>query len=612
MSDELYPYFESELTFIRRLAQEFADAHPQAAARLKLEQTRSVDPHVERLIEAFALLAGRVRKKLDDEFPELTDAVLAAVYPHALAPVPSFATVQFEVQPSHAKPQGVTVPAGSPMHSARVGEQYCRYRTCYPVTVWPVTVAEAVLHPPPFSGLKPPPGTAAALRLRLRATAEPPLSALAFDSLRVHLVGDTAVTGRLYDLLFRHAVEVAFVNPDRPTAVATFPAAEVIKPVGFERDDGLIPYPPNVFPGYRLLTEYFSYPAKFLYADIGRWADVRARLNPAGQVDVVIFLDRADDRLERRVEPGVFRLGCTPLVNLFPVDCEPIHLTHTRTEYKVTPVLGQDLGHEVFQMEAVTALGPRGATREYQPFYQHRHGDPADTTAYWYASRRPAFAADDRGTDLYLHLVDSSFRPSQATDEAVVVRALCTNRDLPTKLPRVADQVKIETGFAGSGLVVRCVRNPTGSLRPASPKGRYWHLISHLNLNHLSLTADGGLDALQGLLRLYDLTDPNADPRAAALARESIEGLVGVSHRRAVAWLGGDEAGGVVRGIELEVVLDEEKYAAASGLLFAAVLERFFALAVSVNSFSRLAVRYRQRDGLYTRWPPRAGDKPLL
>ena len=76
MTDDLLPYYESELVFIRKLAQEFAAAHPQAAARLKLEPTRSADPHVERLIEAFALLSGRVRRKLDDEFPELTDALL--------------------------------------------------------------------------------------------------------------------------------------------------------------------------------------------------------------------------------------------------------------------------------------------------------------------------------------------------------------------------------------------------------------------------------------------------------------------------------------------------------------------------------------------------------
>src|SRR5271167_3532043 len=102
MSEALYPYYERELVFIRQLAQEFARQYPAAAGRLLLEPGRSVDPHVERLIEAFALLAARVQYKLDDEFPELTDALLGVLYPHYLAPVPSVAIVQFVPDPAQA------------------------------------------------------------------------------------------------------------------------------------------------------------------------------------------------------------------------------------------------------------------------------------------------------------------------------------------------------------------------------------------------------------------------------------------------------------------------------------------------------------------------------
>lgn len=75
MSDSLFRYYETELYYIRKLASEFGRKYPAAAARLQLEADRSADPHVERLIESFALLAARVRHKIDDEFPELTDAL---------------------------------------------------------------------------------------------------------------------------------------------------------------------------------------------------------------------------------------------------------------------------------------------------------------------------------------------------------------------------------------------------------------------------------------------------------------------------------------------------------------------------------------------------------
>ena len=99
MSDSLYNYYERELIFIRQLAQEFAKQYPAAAGRLLLEPNRSIDPHVERLIESFALLAGRVHHKLDDEFPELTDALLGVLYPHYLAPMPSMAIVAVRARP---------------------------------------------------------------------------------------------------------------------------------------------------------------------------------------------------------------------------------------------------------------------------------------------------------------------------------------------------------------------------------------------------------------------------------------------------------------------------------------------------------------------------------
>src|SRR3954468_7850762 len=100
MSETIYRYYERELQFIRQMAQEFARQYPAAAGRLLLEPNRSVDPHVERLIEAFALLAGRAQHKIDDEFPELTDSLLSVLYPHYLAPVPSLAVVQFVPDPA--------------------------------------------------------------------------------------------------------------------------------------------------------------------------------------------------------------------------------------------------------------------------------------------------------------------------------------------------------------------------------------------------------------------------------------------------------------------------------------------------------------------------------
>jgi type VI secretion system protein ImpG len=619
MSEELYPYYQDELYFIRQLAKEFGKKYPAAAGRLQLEPDGSAnkDPHVERLIEAFALLCGRIRHKIHDEFPELTDAVLSVVYPHALAPVPSFATVRFEADPNRPPPpEGVHLPAGSRLQTDRVGGLACQFRTCYPVALWPVELVEAKLERPPFpSGLKAPAGAATALRLRLRVAGEQPFDKLAFSALRFHLHGDATLTAPLYDLLHNHAVGVVIASPDPPKAAVSVPAAEAIRPVGFEPGDAVLPYPDNVFPGYRLLTEYFAYPDKFLYVDLGGWAAARAALGPVRQVEAVVFLDRGHPRLEQLLDARMLRTGCAPAINLFEKDAEGIELKHTRPEYPLTPEVGHPTGFEVYAVTEVKAAGPAGDVA-YEPFYHYRHGGPrGDRTAFWYATRRPGLGHDDRGTDVSLHLVDGGFDPAAPGGETLVVRTLCTNRDLPTRLPRVGEEVRFHLGFAAPGVSVRSVRNPTGSLRPAAPRNRYWHLISHLNLNHLSLTGDAaGTDALKALLRLYDLTDPAAEPRAAALARAAVDGVLRVAHRRTTAWVRSDEPdepGGFARGLEVALELDEDKFAEVSAVLFASVLERFFGLYASINSFSQLVARFRQRDGVLKKWPPRAGDRPL-
>ena len=615
MSDSLFRHYESELFFIRKLAQEFARKYPAAASRLQLEADRSTDPHVERLIESFALLTGRIRNKIEDEFPELTEAILSVVYPHVLNPIPSFAVVQFQLDPVRGSPDGVKIPVGSPLNTDRIGETSCRYRTCYPLTLWPVALTEAKLYPPPFPpGLNPPVRAKAALRLRLQTTGVLAFDALKIDRLRFHLVGDNSLVAPLYDLIFNHVLEVAFVDPAKPKNAVVLPASDVLHPVGFDESEALIPYPANVFPGYRLLTEYFAYPSKFLFVDFAGWEKVRAAFGPAKQIDVILFLNRTHPRLEQLLEPNLLRIGCTPVVNLFEQTAEPIPLTHTRPDYRVTPEVGRPTAFEVYSIGEVTGAGVDANDRDYRPFYQFRHGRDRDSTkAFWYATRRPSLAAEDNGTDVHLHLVDGNFDPTSSEKETVIVRMLCTNRDLPSRLPRVGDEVRFETAFAAPGTKVRCVRNPTGSLRAANPKGRYWQLVSHLNLNHFSLTGDeDGLAALKAILQLYDFTDPIAEPQAAAQARQSIDGVVGIGSRRVTGWVGSGELGGFARGLEVQLDLDETKFVGNSGYLFAAVLERFLGLSVSINSFTQLVAKFRQQETELKRWPPRSGDRPLV
>src|SRR5207302_1897750 len=86
-------------------------------------------------------------------------------------------------------------------------------------------------------------------------TGELAFDKMQIDRFRLHLAGDNTLTAPLYDLIFNHALGVAVVPPGKPKAAVYLSPAEALRPVGFEPADGLLPYPDNVFPGYRLVPE---------------------------------------------------------------------------------------------------------------------------------------------------------------------------------------------------------------------------------------------------------------------------------------------------------------------------------------------------------------------
>lgn len=646
MRDDLLGYYERELAFLRRMGTDFARRYPKIAARLSLEADKCEDPHVERMIEAFALLAGRVQLKLDDEFPEITESFLNVLYPHYLAPVPSMTIARFALDPQQAKlTGGYQIASDTTLYSRPVQGQPCRFRTSYPVTLFPLEIADAALEsldPVNTRGRY----TEAVLRLTLRCHGNLRFSDLAraarnasgtagepLDTLRFCLSGEPQLAYPIYEMIFNHATDVEIraskINrgtqmlpttgtqllPANPNARATMGRAS-IRPVGFEPEEAMLPGDPRVFPGYRLLTEYFAFPEKFLFFDIGNLNRALRSDNFGEQVDLLIRLrDVVPPRAA--VDKTLFHLGCTPAINLFTKTAEPILLTHRQHEYRVIADVHRQTATEVYSVDTVTAVDPYNQTaRRFQPFYSYRHADnPDGEQAFWYASRRLSQIADDDGTEIYLSLVDTGFNPNTPAAETLTVHTTCTNRDLPARLPfggTAGAQGDFETEGTGVIARVHAMRKPTAPARPPLRRAAHWRLISHLTLNHLSITAaddDGRPRALQEILMLYDFFDSSA-------TRNQISGLTAINSRRVTRQIlegsGAHIGAGFVRGLETTVEFDEDRFAGGGVYLFASVLERFLGLYVSVNSFNQLVATVRNREGILKRWAPRAGDRQLL
>ena len=131
-----------------------------------------------------------------------------------------------------------------------------------------------------------------------------------------------------------------------------------------------------------------------------------------------------------------------------------------------------------------------------------------------------------------------------------------------------------------------------------------WRLVSQLSLNYLSLV-ENGREAMQEILRLYNFT-------GSTYSEKQIEGLAAVSSRRHFARVLSEDGVVFAHGTQVEIEFDEEQFVGGNVYLFASVLEYFLGLYVSMNSFSQLRVRTRQRKEILRQWPPRAGQKILL
>jgi type VI secretion system protein ImpG len=609
VDDELLAYYEGELRFLRESGAEFARRYPKVAARLQLDPHGTYDPHVERLLEGCALLTARVRKKLDDEYPEITEGLLEVLYPHLLRPTPPMTIVQFLPGPDpSAMAGGHQVSTGTSLISPPIDRSPVRFRTAYPVTLWPIEVAEARLLSGRVDDPARPPGATGLLRLTLRGMGGQPVPDR-IDRLRFFLDGDTALALGIYELLHACVIKVVARLRNASGAAIDLPLAEdAIRPVGFEPDEGLVPYSRRSFPGYRLLQEFFAFPAKFHFVDVIGLDRLKGR-GGASTLELLLFLDRVPGGLSE-VDPEHFKLGCTPAVNLFTLTAEPITLDQAHHEYRLIPDVHRQGTTEVYSVDSVRlAASYLEEAVPIPPFHEARDPDPeaAWRRTSWYAVRRPSPRRGDSGTEVSLVFVQPDFEPSRAKEGVVTAEVTCTNRDLADRLPFGGDRGDLQMEAPGPIGRIRCLRKPTPTRRPRLGGDLHWRLISMLSLNHLSLAGSAdGLEALRSVLTLHD-------PADSAVSRQQIAGISKISSRRVAGRVpGGGPGGAVCLGQEIAVEFDESHFVGSGSLLLAAVLERFLGSYATINSFTRLVARTRQREGILKRWPPRAGDRTLL
>lgn len=625
MIDRMLKNYQDELIFLQEEGKRFAQKHPRIAARLQLEADGCQDPHVNRLLQGFALLAARIHCKLEDDYPEICQALLEQISPGYLRPVPSMTIVECKADPSQGRQTaGQQLKRNSELVTkATVDGMPCRFKTVYDVDLWPFSVVEANWTQP--ERLRRPARSstgefaAAAVRILLRCFPDVQFEGLPIQKLRLHLAGGAGAGGgvvfSLYELLADRCFEIQLRDPRQDGKTVPIGASN-LKPAGFSPAESLLPFERRSVDGHRLLEEYFALPEKFLFFDL-------EGLEPLGNSEFgeeveIIFLIRSFDRQERQqpLEMGVnaatFRLGCTPAINLFKWAAKPIQLSQVKHEYPVEPDLNASHSQfaEIHSIQNVVATHRR--LRRFtpiEPFFAYRYQtQKRKELAYWVARRRFDATNEKNPSSIGISVVDLVGSLTEPEADTLDVSLLCTNHNLPSHSKLAWSQASgdFETSGCAAAKTITALSRPTPSLPAPAEESYQWRLISTLSLNYLSVS-EGGEQAIKEILRLHNRSDSIA-------CENQIGALEQVKAEPGFALIDSDFGLIAARGIKVAMKFDEQQFAGAGLYLFSAVLDRFLGGYASMNSFSQLTVNAQkeQRKEPVASWLPRSGNKALL
>ncbi|WP_423368404.1 type VI secretion system baseplate subunit TssF [Burkholderia sp. LMG 32019] len=616
--EDLLPFYERELTLLRQRARKFAADYPKVASRLLLAggtDKDGGDHSVERMFEAFAFIAARATRRIDDNYPEFAEGLIETMYPHYLRPFPSCSIVRFDVDAGRASrmSSATVVRRGTQLYSRPVRGTKIMFRTAYDVALSPLQLVdarfEAVAQAP--RALRVPPQTASQISLTFSIqSAHASLEALNLDSIRLYTQGTPLLCAALRDALSMHALR-AYVEPDRSGKWVTLEQVPFTL-AGLRREDGLIPFPEKSNPAYLFLTEYFAYPEKFGFFD----CDLRQIGRIGGRhftLHILLKDVMADSPAARALEnlgAENILLGCTPVVNLFNTAGKLSGAFDGASATDACPLVVDEQnihGYQVYSVDAVeqTRETPQGAAvTRFESLHALNHAARPETrhATYWCAGRDTLAAHGGMGQELVMRFVNGALEPVPPPP-GLDFKLTCSNRDLAEHLEHGAatGDLMMEGGTLARRIML--LHAPTKPQSIRRDDGALWRLISQLAFSPVALMA--GAQPIRDLLSLHN-------PMKVAAAVHQIDGVVDLHQQAATAWLPIGPCAGVVRGIELRLTIEETHFAGTGIYAFARMLDDFLSLHVSTNGFTQLVLLSSEGGRELLRCPRRPGTDFLL
>ncbi|CAG2340698.1 type VI secretion protein [Burkholderia sola] len=598
MHDKLRSYYEQELTKLEDQFATFSNEYPRIAARLSFTGGQTEDPHIQRMMQAFALIAAEIRANLDDGAPKFTEALLHVLHPHYLRPFPACSIARFDpIKELPGKP--VVLPRGMELTS-RGGE--VRFRTAYDVTLAPIRIANARFS---RSTVAPaqialPPNTTSFISITIEPTvAASPLGAISPNTLRVHFAGERQTVVALLDTVLLR-VRGAFVEADdsgRWMPIAGIP----VTPVGFGPDDMLLP-PSHNSPLVQPLLEYVGFPDKFDFVDIHLRRCLKPlQMNRARRVTLHLAIEgmHADSRIAQALTPlsadniGLF---CTPIVNLFKHMGVKSSRGEIAADYPVVPKPSRPDIRGIYSVDAVR--------------------DPSDGTTipslnawgvgagerFWITRHDPYAAIHHPGRETSLVLLRADGTAVAKTPLQLNADLTCTNRDWPSRMRigSLKGDLKNENDHVPCRITL--LKQPTPTYSASRESEAQWRVLALTTANLAQLTREGWPDFVK-LMRQLAPSDRRAEHVGAIsfVKRNVVERLLAIKPHSAL-----------MRGFEIVMAADESAFIENSMGTLILLLDLYLSRYAPANSFTQLVVLSKNDGSVIVRCPMRTSIVPLL
>lgn len=561
-SEKLAKYYQAELSYLRNSGMEFAHRYPNIAEKLDISEAESADPQVERMLESFAFMTGKLQKQIDDQFSDIANHLLSIIYEQLAAPIPSMTMLHFDADMALTKQaQGAIIKRHTEVYAtADNTDVTCTFRTCHDVVFWPIelqNVSVIVRDDIDVKNIE----LTSSFYLRLQFNGHSPDNNKRPKNIRLYINGNHKFKSELFAALFLSQNNIIVKQGGNSTC------GDKISGVGVTHDEATLPCNSANFAGFRLLQEYFAFPDKFFGFSI----HLPDSINISETFEVFIPMAY---HCKLPATSNVLLMNAVPAINLFNKISDPLRLTYKDVCYRLLADAYRNNSTEIMSVKKVMQVDTNtNREQEVFPFFSSsRNTAFKNDGIMWYTKRKKSYL---RGDDFDIYFVDQNLTPESPVDKIFYAHTVCTNRHLAELMPAFT-QFNIEATIPVKQIY--CLQKPTKQRDAISDGESVWALMSLLSSSFL----DDYEKKTKELLRLFSSC-------YAKSAIDEIDSISSIGVKQIAKFNHGQAWKGFMRGSS--ITINFESNAPHSVIALSYVLSHIFSVYTSINTFTELKVK---------------------